>query len=115
MKTIIAGSRTLGAAHLASALLLCPWTHEISIVVSGCAPGIDIAGEDWAWRRRLPIERHFADWKRFGRGAGPMRNREMANSAEALLAVHDGRSPGTADMIAVARARRLRVFVHVVR
>ena len=52
-----------------------------------------------------------ADWDRFGKGAGYIRNNIMASDATRLIAFHDGKSRGTAHMIKVARDNGLRVTV----
>jgi hypothetical protein len=52
------------------------------------------------------------DWESFGKAAGPIRNEEMADNAEALLAIWDGSSRGTISMIELARKKGLRVFVY---
>jgi hypothetical protein len=59
----------------------------------------------------LPIDKHPADWNALGNGAGKFRNRKMAGVADALVAFWDGSSPGTKDMIAVARDKGLAVRV----
>lgn len=120
MKTIIAGTRTItGHAALTAVCDAMDAAAKEGIVpteiVSGCARGIDKCGELWADTEGLPV-RHFpADWKRYGKAAGPTRNREMAGYAQALVAVWDGVSVGTRHMIAVARSCGLRVYVHMVR
>lgn len=106
MRTILAGSRTLGRA-----LAECPFTSEISEVVSGRAHGIDEAGEGWARQNGHLVTLFPAGWDRYGRSAGFRRNIQMANYSEALIAVHDGESRGTAQMIEEAKRRGLRVFV----
>jgi hypothetical protein len=51
--------------------------------------------------------------RRYNAMAGFARNQKMADYAEALVAVWDGRSSGTRDMLDRARARGLKVFVHI--
>jgi predicted Rossmann fold nucleotide-binding protein DprA/Smf involved in DNA uptake len=111
MRTIIAGSRGLGNLALFQALDRCPWTSEITTVISGAARGIDESGELWARHKGKALERYPADWNS-GRAAGYRRNLKMAGKAEALLAVWDGRSSGTKHMIDIATAKGLRVFVY---
>lgn len=94
-----------------SAMKACPWSPDISTVVSGDATGADSWGIVWAKRRGLPIERHPADWKKHGRAAGPVRNAEMVAKADALIAIWDGESRGTADVMEKACAAGLKVFV----
>ena len=46
-----------------------------------------------------------------GRAAGPIRNKEMANNADALIAFWDGQSRGTRSMINLARKMGLQVAI----
>lgn len=114
MITIIAGSREGPTARdIAEALEYCSWTP--SVVVSGGARGGDRAGELWAGLHGVPVVRMLAKWQRpdgtIDRGAGHKRNEQMAEQAEALLALWDGQSPGTRHMIQTALAKGLRVYV----
>jgi hypothetical protein len=52
-----------------------------------------------------------ADWGRFNRGAGKMRNQQMADMGDALIAIWDGKSTGTRHMIECARKKGLGVFL----
>ena len=52
-----------------------------------------------------------AQWHLHGKAAGPIRNRQMAENADALIAFWDGASPGTANMIKVAKELGLEVIV----
>lgn len=112
MKTVIAGSRSATFDQTIKALELCPWASEITEVVSGTARGADAHGEIWATLNRLPIRRFPADWGRYGKRAGPLRNEEMARYADALVVVWLNKSRGTAHMIEFARKQGLRVFVY---
>jgi hypothetical protein len=110
MRTIIAGSRTgVGWAQVTAAMNNCGWMP--TVVISGRAPGADSWGEAWALWHGVPVEPYPARWVTRGRSAGAQRNRLMARVADALVAVWDGASPGTRDMIQVATSRGLRVFV----
>lgn len=64
MRTIIAGSRTATEDDVNSAMDQCPWTCDISIVISGKAKGADLGGEKWAKRNNIPVEEYPADWNR---------------------------------------------------
>ena len=108
MKTIIAGCRHLTDYNLVvEAMEGCPWVDQITEVVSGKAPGIDTLGERWAKENGIPVTPFPANWKKHGRAAGPIRNGEMALYADALVAVWNGKSTGTRDMIAKARLKNL--------
>lgn len=112
MWIIVAGSRTVSEGAVRTALSRCPWLGYATGVVSGTAKGADQIGEKWAAEHGLDVIRFPANWKRYGRGAGPVRNRMMAEKAHGLVAVWDGQSRGTTSMINLARQRGLRVFVH---
>lgn len=112
MRLIIAGSRTATRADVLAAIEASNAGEGIAEVVCGDAPGADTEGALWADAKGIPV-RHFpADWKRWGKAAGPMRNEEMAQNADALLAIWDGQSKGTAHMIHMARQHGLRIYIH---
>lgn len=114
MKTIIAGSRTI-TDYAAVEAAIAESGFAITEVISGCACGVDRLGEQWAVARSTPI-RHFpADWKRYKRSAGAIRNNEMVAHADALIAVWDGRSDGTRHIINAARREGRKVFVYHVK
>ena len=110
MKTIIAGSRSCSDINLVfEAANSCPWL--ITEVISGCCIGPDRYGEEWALENDVLIKRFPVKWELFGNRAGKFRNIEMANYAEALVAIWDGYSVGTGHMIDVARNRDLPTHV----
>ena len=110
MRVIIAGSRTINSyAVVADAIK--DSGFEITEVVCGKARGVDYQGELWAKRNSIPLKAFLANWALYGNAAGMKRNEKMAEYAEALIAVWDGASHGTAHMIRVAEARGLKVFV----
>jgi hypothetical protein len=111
-RTIIAGSRTVEQIDLVEQAIAAS-EFRITEVVSGCAPGVDSFGEQWAKRKMIPIKRFPADWRKYGKSAGPRRNEEMAQYADQLIAVWDGVSRGTRDMIERARYCGLAVYVHI--
>lgn len=121
MRTIIAGSRQItDPCIVEDAIRLSGF--DISEVVSGrCRVNVeghpeiktvDEIGEDWAALNDLPIKLFPAQWRTHGKAAGPIRNREMALYADALVAVWDGRSRGTKSMIDLAYQHGLKVYVH---
>lgn len=112
MRTIIAGSRTANSIKdLIDAVEKCDWS--ITTVVCGKAKGADHLGELWAIYHNIPIDYYPADWKKFGRSAGPRRNKQMSENADALIALWNGKSKGTENMIKLATAKNLRIYVHI--
>ena len=110
MKVIIAGGRDY---HNYDTLLeaIKESQFEISTVVSGGAKGVDALGERYAIETNRTLNIYAADWETHGRAAGPIRNRKMAENADALIALWDGQSRGTKNMIETATKKGLIVFV----
>lgn len=73
----------------------------ITEVVSGTARGVDRLGEWWAEEHHIPLIQFPPNWESYGKGAGMVRNKEMAYYADALIAVWDGKSKGTKHMVDV--------------
>lgn len=111
MKTIIAGSRSVtNYQTLLNALRGCD--IPITEVVSGNARGVDALGEQFAKTNNISLKLFPANWALFGKKAGFLRNVEMANYAEALVAIWDGKSKGTKMMIDIASSKGLKVYVY---
>lgn len=72
------------------------------VIVSGCASGADAIGERYAEENGFKIERYPADWKRYGRSAGPRRNKQMAEICDYVICFWDYKSKGTKSMIEYA-------------
>lgn len=108
MKVIIAGSRDnvvyRDVERACSKFREIHGDDSIEEVVSGCAAGADTFGEQWAELNGIPVKRFPANWEQYGKYAGPIRNGDMAKYADALIAVWDGSSRGTANMISQAKA-----------
>lgn len=114
MKTVIAGSRSITDRKIVDEAIQASG-FTITEVVSGGARGVDSLGECWASDNNIPVTRFPARWNLHGRSAGPIRNHQMADYADALIAVWDGESKGTLDMITQAKCRGLHVYVHICR
>ncbi len=72
-------------------------------IVSGKEPnGADRLGEDYAKQKGYPVTQFPANWLKYGKSAGPIRNEEMAIYADACVCFWDGKSRGTKSMINLA-------------
>lgn len=113
MRVIIAGGRNV---HDYDKLLdaIKESQFPIATVVSGGAKGADALGERYAEEMNLKLNVFNADWDRHGRAAGPIRNRKMAENADALIALWDGKTRGTKNMIETAAKLGLLVFVKII-
>lgn len=111
MKVIIAGSRSIRRysvvefGYLDSGL-------KATEIVSGCARGVDKLGEQLASNLNIPCAMFPANWDKYGKQAGYLRNVEMSKYADALIAFWDGSSSGTKHMIDLAKKEELTLFVY---
>lgn len=114
MKTIIAGSRCFTElSDLDDAIFAAEFEGiDISCILCGLAKGADTLGKKWAIIKGIPIEYYPANWTKYGKIAGFKRNIEMAKNADALIALWDGKSPGTKHMIAQAKKYKLLTFIY---
>jgi YspA, cpYpsA-related SLOG family len=110
MKLIIAGTRTFSDFNLLEKYLnKIEW--PITEIVSGCADGADTLAITYAEKYNIPIKRFPADWKKYGKAAGPIRNKQMAEYGDALICFWDGVSNGTQNMIDQASRQKLKTFI----
>ena len=100
MRLIIAGSREfdwLSTSDIEN--LICEHFPQTHTLICGMARGIDMVGHAWAKKAGIPVEEYPAEWDKHGKQAGIIRNRIMQSKADALLAIWNGKSRGTKDMI----------------
>lgn len=122
MKVIIAGSRTITDKHKVYPIFSKILTYLVSQlssplnieIVSGGARGIDTLAESFAELWKISFKKFPANWDKYGKSAGYIRNVEMADYADVLIAVWDGKSKGTSHMIDIAKKKGLEVFIHEV-
>ena len=111
MKVIVAGSRHgFVARNVFEAIAESKFT--ITEVVSGGARGVDKDGEYFARNNNIPIKQFIPDWDGLGKKAGILRNKEMGDYADALVAVWDGQSKGTKHMIDYMQSLNKLVYVY---
>lgn len=80
---------------------------RFTAVLSGAASGADRCGEEWADGKGIRVTRFPADWRKHGRAAGPIRNRQMAEQATDVALFPGGR--GTDSMQREAEAAGLKI------
>lgn len=100
MKVIIAGGRDFTDKDLLYTSL--DAFHKgtpITEIVCGGAKGADSLGKLWALSRNIKVVDMPADWERYGKSAGFIRNKQMGDYADYLIAFWNGVSPGTKHMI----------------
>jgi hypothetical protein len=102
MKLLIAGSRdypTNGNFNDKMNELVKLFGVPSEVVSGHCKTGPDKLGEDWAKQNNIPVKLFPADWDKFGRSAGPIRNKHMAEYCDRAIVFWDGQSRGSQNMI----------------
>jgi hypothetical protein len=99
MKVAVIGSRTFDDYELVKETLS---TFTISLLVSGGAKGADSLGERYANENNITTLIFKPDWKKHGPAAGPIRNTDIVNNADTIIAFWNGESRGTKDSITKA-------------
>jgi hypothetical protein len=80
-----------------------------SLVIHGGAQGADKMAHQWAKKNLVPVREFKADWEKWGRSAGPIRNRAMIYEGHPDLVIAFPGGRGTADMIRQARQSGIEV------
>lgn len=80
-------------------------------VVTGGALGVDQAAEAAARARGLSLLIFLPEWKRYGKRAGLVRNDQIVEASEKVVAFWDGVSRGTKYTIDLARKKGIEVEV----
>lgn len=118
-RVIIAGSRKFNDQDLfdnsVHDALIGYDSDELEIISGGCS-GADRMGEEYAEEWDLKCTVFHADWDKYGKAAGPIRNEQMAKYASEadegiLIAFPIGESRGTRNMIKLAKQYGLKVEV----
>jgi hypothetical protein len=113
IKIIVAGGRDFSNYKYLSKCLDLVFNDPLItyIIISGTARGVDQMGERYAIENNIGIERYPADWKKYGKAAGYIRNDVMAKAGDWLVAFWDGKSKGTGHMINLAKKHNLQINV----
>lgn len=116
-KLIVAGGRSFDNYRLlyneVVKLATTEYADRAVSIVSGMARGADKLGHQFALTENVKVYEFPADWETHGKAAGFIRNLDMADFADGLLAFWDGQSRGTQHMFEAMRNRRKPV--HIVR
>ena len=101
MKVALVGSRNY--SDLEAVRRYVATLPKNTMVVSGGATGVDTAAEETAKQCGLLVKVFPADWNKYGKKAGVIRNEQIVLFADRVVAFWDGVSKGTESTIALAR------------
>lgn len=86
------------------------WLPTDIIIISGKARGVDSAAIDWAVCNYAQFEEYPADWKKYPKAAGPIRNQQMVDEGKPDLVIAFPGSRGTADMIRRSKKAGIKIM-----
>lgn len=108
MRVLVCGGRKFDDRWwLYAGLQLLHNQQPITDIIEGGAAGADSLARDWARSRGIRVTTVRADWEKYGRAAGAIRNGEMAKLEPDIVFVCPG-GVGTALMVSIAKSRKLR-------
>lgn len=87
-------------------------TDDIEIICGG-ADGADALGARYGRKHGYKVTRFLADWKKYGKPAGYIRNKQMAQYGDCLVAFWDTVSVGTRHMIELSERKGLDVYIRL--
>jgi hypothetical protein len=117
MRVLVCGSRTWGDGVTVRAVLRgIEETWGIETLIHGNTEGADAYAAAFAVTEPYEVEAYPADWKKHGKGAGPIRNQQMLDDGKpdqvwAFVDKPLDKSRGTADMVRRARAAGIPTYV----
>ena len=112
MKVAVIGSRTYCDRNRIFEELTAFHSEKlISLIISGGAHGADSIAQDWAKMNNIEAQIFLPDWKKFGKSAGVIRNKDIIGLCEYCLAFWDGLSKGTLNSINLAKAKKIPIKI----
>jgi hypothetical protein len=110
MRVLVCGGRDYGGKPI-EVLKLCSVLDEIhgatpiTVLIHGDARGADRLAATWARRSGVSVESYQAEWNKYGKAAGHIRNVRMLEKGKPELVVAFPGGTGTEDMCEVAKGR----------
>lgn len=109
MRVAVIGSRTFGNYDFLEKVVN---SHKPSIIVSGGARGADTLAERYAHEKGLGFKVFYPLWDTLGKAAGLIRNKEIVDNSDIVIAFWDGQSRGTKHAIDYATQQQKPVYIH---
>lgn len=111
MKVGIIGSRNFNRVDILIDSLNLLRLPDNSIIVSGGARGADSMGEQWAKSNSFQTLIFPANWDKYGKRAGFLRNEDIIKNSDIVVAFWDGVSNGTRHSLGLAKKYKKPTFI----
>lgn len=107
-KVAVVGSRGITRADLSKYV-----PEDATVILSGGARGVDQLAEEYAKERGLGLEVLLPNYELFGKTAPLIRDRQIVDKADLVVAIWDGSSSGTRYTIEYAKAQGVPVKLFI--
>lgn len=84
------------------------------LIIQGEAKGVDYCAKSWAKLYGIPCAGYKADWEKYGKSAGFIRNKQMLNEGKPDLVVAFPGGKGTKMMVELAKKAGVKVIEYEV-
>ena len=98
MKIAIIGSRNIKNINLEE------YVTDADEIVSGGARGVDTLSAEYAKQNGIKLTEFLPEYDKYGKGAPLVRNKQIVNYSDKIIAFWDGKSRGTAYTINYAKS-----------
>ncbi len=118
MKIVVSGSRDYDNYDEAKSYIeKCIQKTDVDkvVILSGGCRGADMLGERYAKEKGYTVERVIPEWSKYGKAAGIVRNRKMAEAADLAICFWNGKSKGTKMMIEYTKKLNKKIIVYLVK
>lgn len=82
---------------------------RLTIIQGGCPTGADALARKWCCAKGVPYDNYPAEWRKYGKKAGPLRNSRMVTEGKPDLCVSFPGGAGTEDCTRKAKDAGIRV------
>lgn len=86
--------------------------NDVDCIISGGANGVDRMAEKLAKELKIKTKIFFPDWKKYGKAAGLIRNKDIIESSDVVFAFWDGESRGTKSSIEIAEKMNKKLYIY---
>ena len=109
MRVLVCGGRGFKSRGIVCRTL-CSLRPFPTLIIHGGCSGADKLAAEWAWEYEVTAVEFPAEWDKYGRAAGPIRNQSMIDAGKPDVVVAFAGGRGTADMIRRATKAGVRII-----
>lgn len=115
MRLVVTGDREWSDEITVAKVLTGMMQLGVTTLIHGDCRGLDKMAGEWGELLGMKVEKFPAEWTKYGRAAGPLRNQQMINEGHPTIAVafHNDlkRSRGTKDMVTRLKKAKIKTFL----